>query len=80
MLERMLEDGKTQAGIYANGFRFFEAANNIAFLFASLLLPLFSNLLKNVKTYERDYSKFIKTQFSPEMCSFSRFKNLELNC
>lgn len=50
MLERMLEDGKTQAGIYANGFRFFEAANNIAFLFASLLLPLFSNLLKNKKS------------------------------
>lgn len=50
MLERMLEDGKTQAGIYANGFRFFEAANNIAFLFATLLLPLFSNLLKNNKS------------------------------
>ena len=49
MLERMLEDGKDQAGIYANGFRFFEAANNIAFLFASLLLPLFANLLKNKK-------------------------------
>lgn len=49
MLERMLEDGKTQAGIYSNGFRFFEAANNIAFLFATLLLPLFSNLLKNKK-------------------------------
>jgi len=46
MLERMLIDGKSQAGIYANGFRFFEAANNIAFLFASLLLPLFANLLK----------------------------------
>ncbi len=50
MLERMLEDGKIQAGIYANGFRFFEAANNIAFLFATLLLPLFSNLLKNNKS------------------------------
>ena len=50
MLERMLEDGKTQAGIYANGFRFFEAANNIAFLFATLLLPIFSNLLKNKKS------------------------------
>ncbi len=50
MLERMLEDGKTQAGIYANGFRFFEAANNIAFLFATLLLPLFANLLKNKKS------------------------------
>lgn len=50
MLERMLEDGKIQAGIYANGFRFFEAANNIAFLFASLLLPLFANLLKKKTT------------------------------
>lgn len=50
MLERMLEDGKTQAGIYANGFRFFEAGNNIAFLFATLLLPLFANLLKNKKS------------------------------
>ena len=50
MLERMLEDGKTQAGIYANGFRFFEAANNIAFLFATLLLPLFANLLKHKKS------------------------------
>lgn len=50
MLERMLDDGKNQAGIYANGFRFFEAANNIAFLFATLLLPLFSNLLQNKKS------------------------------
>ncbi|MEN8927522.1 MAG: polysaccharide biosynthesis C-terminal domain-containing protein [Flavobacteriales bacterium] len=52
MLERMLEDGKAQAGIYANGFRFFEAANNIAFLFATLLLPLFANLLKNKKSVD----------------------------
>jgi O-antigen/teichoic acid export membrane protein len=52
MLERMLEDGKTQAGIYANGFRFFEAANNIALLFATLLLPLFANLIKNNKSIE----------------------------
>jgi len=47
MLERMLPDGKIQAGIYANGFRFFEAANNIALLFAILLLPMFANLIKN---------------------------------
>lgn len=49
MLERMLIDGEYQAGVYANGFRFFEAANNIALLFATLLLPIFSNLLKNKK-------------------------------
>lgn len=46
MLERLLPDGKLQAGIYANGFRFFEAANNIALLFATLLLPLFARQLK----------------------------------
>lgn len=46
MLERILDDGKIQAGIYANGFRFFEAANNIALLFATLLLPLFAKQLK----------------------------------
>lgn len=45
MLERMLEDGKEQTGIYAMGYRFFEASNNIAYLFAVLLLPIFSRML-----------------------------------
>jgi O-antigen/teichoic acid export membrane protein len=45
MLERMLPDGKTQTGIYAMGYRFFEASNNIAYLFAVLLLPIFSRML-----------------------------------
>lgn len=48
MLERMLPDiGKLEAGIYAMGFRYFEAANMIAYLFAVLLLPLFARMLKN---------------------------------
>lgn len=46
MLERMLPDGDYHAGIYAMGFRFFEASNMIGFLFAGLLLPLFSRLFK----------------------------------
>lgn len=45
MLERMLPDGALQAGIYAQGFRFFEALNMFGFLFAGLLLPLFSRML-----------------------------------
>jgi len=45
MLERMLINGKRQAGIYAKGFRFFEAANMIAYLFAVLLLPIFTKML-----------------------------------
>lgn len=46
MIERMLPDGKLQAGIYANAFRFFEAGNNIASLFAVILLPVFAKLIK----------------------------------
>jgi len=46
MLERMLPDGAEQAGIYAMGYRFFEASNNISFLFAVLLLPIFSRMIK----------------------------------
>ena len=46
MLERMLPDGALQAGIYAQGFRFFEAFNMLGFLFAGLLLPMYSRMLK----------------------------------
>lgn len=46
MLERLLPDGDYHAGIYAMGYRFFEASNMIGFLFAGLLLPIFSRLLK----------------------------------
>jgi len=46
MLERMLPNGKEQAGIYAQGFRILDAASMFAFLFASLLLPMFSRMLK----------------------------------
>lgn len=46
MLERMLEDGVQQSGYYAQAYRFFEAANMIAYLFAVLLLPIFSKMIK----------------------------------
>jgi len=47
MLERLLPDGAMQAGIYAQGFRFFEALNMLGYLFAGLLLPMFSRMLKH---------------------------------
>ncbi|MCK5028735.1 MAG: oligosaccharide flippase family protein [Bacteroidales bacterium] len=47
MLERMLLDGKLQAGIYAQGFRILDAAAMFAFLFAVLLLPIFSRMIKH---------------------------------
>lgn len=47
MLERLLPNGKEETALYAQGYRFFEAFNMLGFLFAGLLLPLFSKLLKN---------------------------------
>lgn len=47
MIERLLPDGKTQAGIYAQGYRFLDALNMVAFLFAGLLLPIFSKMLSD---------------------------------
>jgi len=46
MLERLLPDGKTEAGIYAQSFRILDAASMFAFLFAGLLLPIFSRMIK----------------------------------
>ena len=46
MLEKMLEDGSTQAGYYAQSYRFFEAGNMVAYLFSVLLLPIFSKMIK----------------------------------
>jgi O-antigen/teichoic acid export membrane protein len=46
MLERLLEDGKEQAGIYAQSFRIFEAATQFSLLFAMLLLPMFSRMIQ----------------------------------
>ncbi|MEX1190599.1 MAG: oligosaccharide flippase family protein [Brumimicrobium sp.] len=46
MLERILPDGKEQAGIYAQGFRLLDAVNMFAFLVAGLLLPIFARQIK----------------------------------
>jgi len=46
MLEKMLEDGNKQVGYYAQAYRFFEAGNMVAYLFAVLLLPIFSKMIK----------------------------------
>jgi O-antigen/teichoic acid export membrane protein len=46
MLERMLDNGAEQSGIYASAYRLLDATNMIAFLFAGLLLPIFSKMIK----------------------------------
>ncbi len=52
MLERMLSDGAVQAGIYAQAFRILDAFTMFAFLFASLLLPMFSRMIKKGEPVE----------------------------
>lgn len=64
MLERMLPDGAKHAGVYAMGFRFFEAGNMIAYLFAVLLLPIFSRLIKNKEDTTPVVSLAFKILFS----------------
>jgi len=45
--------GNEQAGIYAHGFRLLDAATMIAFLFAILLIPIFSKMLKQKESVEQ---------------------------
>ncbi len=52
MLERLLPNGKEQAGIYAQAFRILEAASMFAYLFAVLLLPMFARMLKKKESIE----------------------------
>jgi O-antigen/teichoic acid export membrane protein len=46
MIETMLSDGALQAGIYAQAFRVLDAVSMFAFLFAGLLLPMFSKMIQ----------------------------------
>ena len=46
MLERILDDGATQAGIYAKSYRLLDAVNMFALLFTALLLPMFARMIK----------------------------------
>jgi len=45
MLEQLATDGLVQAGVYAQAYRILDAGNSFAFLYAGLLLPMFSRLI-----------------------------------
>lgn len=47
MIEQILPDGKLEAGIYASAYRLLDASNMIGYLFAGLLLPMFSRMIKD---------------------------------
>lgn len=83
MLERMLPDGAYHAGVYAQGFRFFEASNMIAYLFAVLLLPIFSKMIKDKQAIDDMLRLSFKTLMSGALilgvsCMFYAQQLLEL--
>lgn len=47
LLERLLPEGRVQAGIYAHSFRLLDMLQNYGYLFALILLPMFARMLKN---------------------------------
>ncbi len=57
MLERLLENGREEAGIYAQSFRIFDAASQFSFLFAMLLLPMFSRMIR----MEQNVNELVRT-------------------
>ncbi len=52
MIERLLTNGKEQAGIYAQAFRLLDAGNMIPYLISVLLFPMFSLMIKNKQSPE----------------------------
>lgn len=60
MLKEMLDEGDKQAGIYAQSFRVLDAVSIFAYLFANLLLPIFSRMLKN----KESVSQLVKLSYS----------------
>ena len=60
LLERMLDDGGVQAGVYSRSYRLFDAGNNISNLFAIMLLPMFSNAIAR----KDDLKDLTKTSFN----------------
>jgi O-antigen/teichoic acid export membrane protein len=61
LIERLLPDGDVQAGIFASAFRLLDVANNMSgVLIASLLLPIFSKMIKQKK----DISQMVKLPFT----------------
>ncbi|MFM2285450.1 MAG: hypothetical protein RLZZ543_947 [Bacteroidota bacterium] len=60
MLERLLPNGATESGIYASAYRLLDSANMISFLFAGLLLPMFSRMLR----YKESVEQLVKLAFT----------------
>lgn len=60
MIERILDKGAEQSSMYASAYRLLDAANMIAYLFAGLLLPMFSKMIK----HKEKLDELVKLAFS----------------
>ncbi|MBA2423016.1 MAG: oligosaccharide flippase family protein [Chitinophagales bacterium] len=61
LIEKLLpQSGAQEAGIYASAFRLLDALNQFGFLFAALLLPIFSKMVGK----KEDIAPLVKASFS----------------
>lgn len=80
MLERMLPDGKSEAGIYAAAYRLLDGANQFGLLTATILFPLFSRMIKESESVQRlvKFSASIVLSVSMAIALFSWFYSQEI--
>jgi O-antigen/teichoic acid export membrane protein len=78
MIKSLLEDGSYQAGIYAAAFRIMDAFTMFTFLFAALLVPMFSKKLKTGKNIVPIYYQSLHWVLAIALtgaCSVFAFRN-----
>lgn len=63
MIEKLLPNGQEEAGIYGAAFRLLDASNMIGFLFAGLLMPMFSRLIAEIKTKREELNSLVELSF-----------------
>ena len=83
LLERMLKDGDTESGIYAQAFRLLDVVNMFGFLFAGLLLPMFSKMLKQEQPVKQLTGLSFRLMMAPAItivfiCLFFNFDIMNL--
>jgi O-antigen/teichoic acid export membrane protein len=53
MIERMLPNGDSEAGIYAASFRLLDSVNQFGYLFSTLLLPMFASMIRRNESMQK---------------------------
>jgi len=73
MIDLLHVDGEKEVGTYARAYRLLEAFNMLGFLFAGLLLPIFSRMIKKNQLIDKFLNTAFNLLFIPAMalCSIS---------